>query len=93
MTRILVIGAAGRMGRTIASCIHDTEGAEVAGGTELPGNPYIGNDVGELAGIGKIDIAVSGDLEEAIGSCDVVIDFSTPESSMDTLRSAAKILT
>jgi len=34
LTKILVIGIAGRMGKTIAGCIEDTEGVELGGGTE-----------------------------------------------------------
>ena len=86
MVKILVIGAAGRMGKTILSCIEDTEGAEVSGGTETLGHPAVGKDVGEVAGIGKKGIAVSDHIENALDSCDVVIDFSTPESSMNTLQ-------
>ncbi|GJL79687.1 MAG: 4-hydroxy-tetrahydrodipicolinate reductase [Nitrospinaceae bacterium] len=88
MTKILVIGAAGRMGRTIVSCIEDTEGVELSGGTENPGNSSVGSDVGELAGIGKKNIAVGDCLETAVKSCDVVIDFTTPDCSMETFRVA-----
>jgi len=74
------------MGRTIVSCIEDTPGAEISGGTENSGNHCIGSDIGELAGIGKKNIAVGDSLEEAVKACDVVIDFTTPECSMETLR-------
>jgi 4-hydroxy-tetrahydrodipicolinate reductase len=90
LTKILVIGAAGRMGRTIVSCIEDTPGAELAGGTENPGNPSIGSDVGELAGIGTKNIAVGDCLEEAVKSCDAIIDFTTPECSMETFKIAVE---
>ncbi len=81
-----MIGVAGRMGKTIASCVDDTEGVELAGGTERPGSPAIGKDVGEVAGLGKCGALVSDQLASALDSCDVVIDFSLPESSMETLR-------
>jgi 4-hydroxy-tetrahydrodipicolinate reductase len=74
------------MGRTIVSCIHDTDGAEVCCGTEVGGSPLLGQDVGELAGIGNLAIPVGSDLKQAIATCDAVIDFTTPESSMNTLR-------
>ena len=66
MTKILVIGAAGRMGRTIVSCIDDIEGVEISGGTENPGNSLVGSDIGELAGIGKKNIMVEDGLEKAV---------------------------
>ena len=62
LTKILVIGIAGRMGKTIAGCIEDTEGVELGGGTEQAGSPNLGKDVGEIIGIDKKGIAVSDDL-------------------------------
>ncbi|MFQ5451100.1 MAG: 4-hydroxy-tetrahydrodipicolinate reductase [Nitrospinaceae bacterium] len=86
MIKIVVVGAAGRMGRTIVSCIEDSPGAELAGGTETPGHPALGKDVGELAGIGPKNICVMDRLEDAVESADAIIDFTTPECSMETLR-------
>ncbi|MFB3092074.1 MAG: 4-hydroxy-tetrahydrodipicolinate reductase, partial [Dehalococcoidia bacterium] len=53
-----MIGAAGRMGRTIIACIEQSAGVAVCCGTEAPGNSCVGSDVGELAGIGSKGIAV-----------------------------------
>lgn len=74
------------MGKTILNCIEDTEGVEISGGTEFPGHSAIGGDIGEVAGLGKKGIAVVGKLEEAIDRCDAIIDFSSPEASMQTLQ-------
>lgn len=90
MTKILVIGAAGRMGRTIVFCIEDTPDVDISGGTENPGNPSVGSDMGELAGIGKKNILVEDCLETAVRACDVIIDFTAPDSSMQTLEAAVK---
>ncbi len=76
------------MGKTIVSCIEDTPGAELCCGTEAPGNSALGQDVGELAGIGKKNIPLQDDLAAMMRTCDAVIDFSTPESSMRTLNEA-----
>jgi len=89
LTNIVVIGAAGRMGKTIISCIDDTEGVEVAGGTEVPGHPAVGQDAGEIAGIGNKNAPIVDRLEDALGSCDAIIDFSSLEASMNTVRLAA----
>jgi 4-hydroxy-tetrahydrodipicolinate reductase len=90
LVKIAVVGVAGRMGKTIISCITDTDGAKVSGGTERSGSPMIGQDVGEIAGIGKIKILAVDSLDDVLKKSDVVIDFSIPESSMKTLRAAAK---
>ncbi len=78
------------MGKTIVSCIEDTQGVALCCGTEVAGNPALGQDVGELAGIGKKNIALHDNLAEMMRTCDVVIDFSTPESSMRTLKAAVE---
>ncbi|MDP6657304.1 MAG: 4-hydroxy-tetrahydrodipicolinate reductase [Nitrospinaceae bacterium] len=90
MIRIVVIGAAGRMGKTILSCIEDTKGVSIAGGSEYAGHPAIGNDVGETAGIGTKGIAIVENIEDAMAGCDAVIDFTTPEASINTLSVAVK---
>ena len=58
MIKIVVIGAGGRMGKTIVACVEDTQGVSISGGTEDAGHPSIGSDLGELAGIGKKEISV-----------------------------------
>ena len=90
MTKILVIGIAGRMGKTIAECIEDTEGVKLGGGTERAGSGIIGQDIGEVAGIGIKGIAVVDDPIIAFETCDVAIDFTTPDSSMLALMPQRK---
>ena len=78
MTRIGLIGAGGRMGRTIAQVILATDNAEVAGGVDRPGTP------GEIAP----GVAISADAAVLAGQCDVLIDFSSPEALPDNLAAA-----
>ena len=92
MIKALVIGAAGRMGRTIISCIEDTPDIEVCAATEHSRSSALGTDAGDLAGIGKKNIILMELLDECMAGCDVAIDFTTPDSSMHTLRSAVKNL-
>lgn len=91
MIKIVVIGAGGRMGKTLVSCIEDTAGLAVSGGTEFPGHPAIGADVGETAGIGSKGIPVMENIDRAAADCDAIIDFTTPESSMNTLDVAVRL--
>ena len=90
MIKILVIGIAGRMGKTIAECIEDTEGVELGGGTESLGSSVIGQDIGEVSGVGIKGIAVLDNPVIALETCDVAIDFTTPNSSMLALNAAEK---
>lgn len=90
MIKVLVIGAAGKMGSTIISCIEDTPDIKVCGATENLGSPSLGADVGDLAGIGRKNILITESLDQCMAACDVAIDFTTPDSSLQTLRSAVK---
>ena len=90
MTKILVIGIAGRMGKSIAGCIEDTEGVDLGGGTERAGSEAIGKDIGEAAGVRNKGVMVMDDPAKAFEACDVAIDFTTPASSIFTLNAALK---
>lgn len=81
---IAVNGAAGRMGRRIVALVHADAGLQVAAALEGPNCPELGQDAGELAGIGNIGVAVGTEIPDGI---DAVIDFSTP----DGLVTVAKV--
>ena len=57
-TKMGVVGCGGRMGRMLVAEIAATEGCSVAGGSEAPGSGYVNQDIGELAGIGRIGIPI-----------------------------------
>ncbi len=80
--RIGVVGCAGRMGRMVLRAIDGAEGCESAGGTETPGSPALGQDLGEQAGLGRWDISVGSDPLELFAKADAVIDFTTPAASV-----------
>jgi 4-hydroxy-tetrahydrodipicolinate reductase len=78
MTQLLKIGvngAAGRMGRRIVALVHEDDELTVAAALEYPACPHLGQDAGELAGIGNIGVPLASELGERV---DVVIDFSLP---------------
>jgi len=90
MTTIGIVGAAGRMGRLIAAAIQRTPTATLGGALEYEGNAALGSDMGALAGIGNLGIAVGTDREALFAVCDVVIDFSLPESTRLSLDAAVR---
>lgn len=89
MTRVIIAGASGRMGRRIGYMVHRHEGLQVAGGFEQKGNPEIGRDLGELGGYGSIGVTLSDDLEAVIDQGDVLIDFTFHEATMQFAKVAA----
>jgi 4-hydroxy-tetrahydrodipicolinate reductase len=81
--RIGVVGCAGRMGQMLVQEIARTEGCKVAGGTERPGNPAIGRDVGELAGLGGVGARIGDDPSKLFADVDAVLDFTAPAASVE----------
>jgi 4-hydroxy-tetrahydrodipicolinate reductase len=82
MTRIAVIGAAGRMGREVCRAALETEGFDLAGGVVEPGTPDLGTDLGELCGWGKTGVlATEAPPEDA----EALIEFTTPEATVEHL--------
>ena len=82
MVRIAVVGAAGRMGRTLIQAVDATEGVELTVATERAESSLIGADVGELAGIGKNGVVLTADLAAVADLFDVLIDFTGPAATM-----------
>ena len=79
-TRIAVCGAAGRMGKTILEVCHATEHVQVGAAIEFTGSPAIGQDAGELAGIGSLGVKITDDITGVEADFDVLIDFTVADS-------------
>ncbi|MEW5424526.1 4-hydroxy-tetrahydrodipicolinate reductase [Amorphus sp. 3PC139-8] len=88
--RLVVVGAAGRMGRVLIRAIIETPGAVVAGALERPGAPEIGEDAGALAGLAPLGVAVTDAPEAAFAAADGVIDFTIPGATIAFSEMAAK---
>lgn len=79
--RLAIAGAAGRMGRVLTRIVHETPGVEVAGGIEPAGSAHVGTDMGELAGIGTLDIAITDDPLPLFTRIDGILDFTVPAAT------------
>ena len=90
MVKIIVAGAAGRMGGRIITLIQDTDGVELVGAVEQKDHQLTGSDVGAYLGLGQTGVILEDDLNECIGRGDVVIDFSSHTASVAHLRIAAE---
>lgn len=88
--RLVVIGAAGRMGRTLVSMIKATEGARLHAALEREGSIALGQDAGMLAGAGHLGVAIGSDLAAALDGADGIVDFTAPSTSVALAERAAK---
>ena len=70
------------MGRELCRTALEADGIELAGGTEEPGSPALGADLGELCGAGKLGIAATENPPE---EAEVLVEFTTPEATVEHL--------
>jgi 4-hydroxy-tetrahydrodipicolinate reductase len=85
MIKIGILGASGRMGRTLIQAVAESGVATLAAAVEQPNSSLLGADAGEMTGIGKNGVVIVGDLASVIDRCDVVIDFTVPAATMHHL--------
>ncbi len=83
MVRVAIVGAGGRMGRQLIQAAQQQDGIQLGAAIEREGSSLIGTDAGELAGIGKLGIAIVDSLN--VNDFDVVIDFTRPEGTLHYL--------
>ncbi|EED36182.1 dihydrodipicolinate reductase [Luminiphilus syltensis NOR5-1B] len=89
-TRVGILGAAGRMGKMLIEAIAESPDSVVlAAALERPESTLQGADAGELIGSGAIGVVVSADLAAALQRIDVLIDFTTPDATLESARLCA----
>lgn len=89
MVRVIVSGAAGRMGGRIIHLMEGAEGLTLAGALEKPGHPAVGKSVGEVVGLPQKDLPLSSSLAELLPQGDVLIEFTYPEPTLEHLQEVA----
>jgi 4-hydroxy-tetrahydrodipicolinate reductase len=88
--RLVVVGAAGRMGRMLIKAVAEAQGCTLVGAIERKGSPVIGQDAGLLAGTGLLDVEVSDDPLPVFAQADGVLDFTAPAATVGFAALAAQ---
>ena len=88
MIKVAVIGALGRMGRSISSLVLSDSDLQLVGSTEAAGHPEIGKNLSNILGFDNEEIFVEEAIEKACENADVIVDFTTPENTLHTLNYA-----
>ncbi|MDR0822570.1 MAG: 4-hydroxy-tetrahydrodipicolinate reductase [Endomicrobium sp.] len=78
--KIVVCGAAGRMGQTILNLAKADKDIEIGGAVEFDGSPAIGT--------GSPAISPAKDLDKILNNQTVLIDFTNPQSALKNLEIA-----
>jgi len=85
--RVLVTGAAGKMGQAVMKGILGDSDCTLVGAVDVR---FSGSDVGDILGIEPLGVKVEEDLTEAIRASipDVMVDFTVPEVAQFNIKTA-----
>ncbi len=90
MIKVVVAGAAGRMGCRLVSLVRDSTALTLGGALEGKSHHALGEDAGETAGSGHAGVPITDDLAALMERGEVVIDFSSPQATLEHLRIVAQ---
>lgn len=85
MLNVAIVGAAGRMGRTLVEAVQRSSTMRVSVATVLADDPALGVDIGLLAVGASIGVQAVAELSPKDSDFDVLIDFTSPEATMNHL--------
>ena len=78
------------MGCRLVALVKDSTALTLVGAIEHKGHHAVGEDAGETAGSGRAGVLITDDLSALLDRGEVVIDFSSPEATLNHLRLAAQ---
>ncbi len=90
MTKVVVAGAAGRMGKRLIALIRESADLQVHGAVERAGHSDLGRDCGDVAGLGAIGVRIDHNIDTALKGAEVLLDFTAPQAAMGNLEAASK---
>ncbi|HZR47696.1 MAG TPA: 4-hydroxy-tetrahydrodipicolinate reductase [Candidatus Manganitrophaceae bacterium] len=86
--KLIIAGAAGRMGRAILESLYQEEDLTLGAALEKKGHPSVGKDAGALIVVGKWGVSVSDRSKKTPLTGDVVIDFTYPAETLSLVQEA-----
>jgi 4-hydroxy-tetrahydrodipicolinate reductase len=87
MIDLLIVGPNGKMGRALVRNAVQNPDLRLVGGVGPQGRDYIGVDLGLLVGLGeRVGAEVYDDIECIIPECEVVLECTRPQVSMQILE-------
>lgn len=80
MLDLALLGATGRMGGAVLQSLPAASDVRLVGALASAASKELGRDIGDVAGIGELGIAVTSDPAAALARAAVAIDFSVAEA-------------
>lgn len=78
------------MGQRIIHFLSRDGEVKIVGAAERSGHPSMGSDAGVLSGIGDIQVTVTSELSESSSEADVIVDFTSPDSTLAAAEYASR---
>lgn len=88
--KVVVTGAAGRMGQTIIKKVLIDKALKLVGALEVSGHKNLGQDVGKILKTKNLGIKISDNIINLFANTDAVIDFTLPNATVDHAKYAAQ---
>lgn len=79
MVSVVIVGARGRMGRTLIRTVMESDDMALVGAVDESGSPGLGEDAGRLLDLPESGVMLADELRPPRGS--VVVDFSLPHAT------------
>jgi 4-hydroxy-tetrahydrodipicolinate reductase len=86
MLNVAMLGATGRMGRTIIPLVAAAADLRLSGALAAADDADIGHDAGVVAGTAALAVSITSDPSRALERAGVAIDFTLPAASLDHAR-------
>jgi len=80
---IAITGASGRMGQMLINTVLASDKCRLVGAVERVGHDWVGADLGSAMGGAALGVRVSDDPLDAFADAQAVIDFTTPQATLD----------
>lgn len=93
MIKLVIAGAAGRMGKILLELASRDKAFKIVGGLEQRGHAALGQDLGPLIGRDLMGVKVTQDATAALRNADILIDFSHFSAIPENLDAAIKTRT
>lgn len=90
MINLAVLGATGRMGRAILGCVAESKDFRLSGAVTEVGDPALGRDAGEHAGLAPFGVPLTDDRSQALNRARVAIDFTLPAALPANLQACTQ---
>jgi len=83
---VAILGASGRMGRTLVPLVAGSRDLRLSGALAAPGDGAIDHDAGVISGVGPLGVNILDDADRALEGAGVAIDFTLPGPSLEHAR-------